>query len=282
VSTATQENKLSDETEQTVKQFQQLPLLTSNTIDDETIIEYETIVKYCTTIPTDTALGPDNISPFHLKYGGDGLYQCLFILFNLCFMSGILPLGWTSANICALHKSGIKTAPSNFRPISLTSIVIRLYERIILPKVMQVINRSNKLNKFQFGFRKQRSTIDNLYVVVSHIYKAMSCHTKRKKDFKSAKLPITYLDLKKAFDSINIDATLYKLAQFGITGRLYLFFKSFLTNRQIRTMFGNEFSNWYKIDMGTPQGSVLGPIIFLIYINDLLDEIEQTGTIIPL
>jgi hypothetical protein len=278
VSTSTNENELSTEKQTLVNQFINQPISISSFIDDELLIEYDVIEKCCKHIPTDTALGADKTSPFHIKYGGKSLYQCFYILFNLCFISGILPTDWTSANIFALHKSGDKTQPGNFRPIALTSIVVRLYERIIYPKVLESIKRNNILNKYQFGFREQRSTMDNIYIIISNIYKALH---NNKKNTSKVKLPIMYLDLKKAFDSINIDATLYKLSQAGIKGRLYLFFNAFLSNRKIRTMFMNDYSDWRKIDMGTPQGSVLGPLIFLIYINDLLNEIEATGNMIP-
>jgi exonuclease III len=280
VSTSSDENKLSDTAQTIVDEFHQQPIQTSSIIEDENIISYDIIEKCCTTIPTDTAMVTDYLSPYHLKYGGPILYKSLFIFFNLCFISGKLPSDWTSANIFSLHKSGAKDIPSNFRPISLTSIVIRLYERILLPKIMEIIDRSKQLSKYQFGFRKMRSTCDNLYITISHIYKAINCQTKQK-NFKNNKLPITFLDLQKAFDKININATLYKLSLFGIKGRMYLFFKSFLTNRKIRTMYLNTFSDWFIIDPGTPQGSCLGPIIFLIYLNDLLVDIENTGKMIP-
>jgi hypothetical protein len=117
VSTSSDENKLSDTAQTIVNEFHQQPIKTSSNIDDENIISYEIIEKCCTTIPTDTALEYDYISPYHIKYGGTILYQCLYI-YSLIYVSSVecLPTDWTCANIFSLHKSGAKDIPSNFRP----------------------------------------------------------------------------------------------------------------------------------------------------------------------
>ena len=248
-----------------------------NPVDDESIT-FDKIEEACLNIPTDTALGFDDFSPYFLKHGTQLLFQCLFRFLDLSYQSGFIPHDWTRSNVFALHKSGDKHLAKNFRPISLTPIILRLYERLLVDKITNVLTRNNILNRYQAGFRAKYSTADNLYWFTHLLNKKFNV---KKRRYLKPLYPVAFLDLSKAFDKLNINVLLKKVHHCGIKGNLFNFLKSFLSNRLIRTICYDKYSDWYQINCGTPQGSVIGPILFSIYINDLLDEITNHTKVIP-
>ena len=230
-------------------------------------ISYEDVKSFCIHIPTNTALGWDFFAPHFLKRGTEALFRCLHQFFLITFKLGVLPSDWLRSNIFSMHKSGDKHLPENYRPISLTPVALRLYERLLLPKIWHILDTNQIIHPFQAGFRKNHGTLDCLYWLTQRINRTfLRKRPARVKPF----LPVVFLDLKKAFDKINISIVLRKLYESGIRGSLLHFFPAFLSNRSIRAIHFDDYSEWYGIDTGTPQGSVLGPIIFSIYINDLI------------
>jgi hypothetical protein len=212
-------------------------------------ISLEQVTSYCKTMPTNTALGCDFLSPYLLKYGTDLLFQCLHKFFLITFNLGVLPSDWLRSNIFSLYKSGDKHLPENFRPISLTPIIIRLYERLLLPKIWHILDTNQIIHPFQAGFRKNHGTLDCLYWFTQHLNrKFTSKRSYRVKPF----LPVVFLDLKKAFDKISVPLMLKKLHACGIRGNLLHFFHAFLTCRGIRAIHFDEASEWYSTDLGTP------------------------------
>jgi hypothetical protein len=189
----------------------------------------------------NTALGCDFLSPYLLKYGTDLLFQCLHKFFLITFNLGVLPSDWLRSNIFSLYKSGDKHLPENFRPITLTPIIVRLYERLLLPKIWHILDTNQIIHPFQAGFRKNHGTLDCLYWFIQHLNrKFMSKRSYRVKPF----LPVVFLDLKKAFDKISVPLMLKKLHACGIRGNLLHFFHAFLTRRGLRAIHFDEFSEW--------------------------------------
>ena len=216
---------------------------------------------------SNKACGPDGIHGKILKHCAVGLADPLSMLFKLSYNSGSLPKDWRVANVVPVHKKGHKDNIENYRPISLTSLVMKTFERILKKELL--LRTAHLLDDRQHGFLSQRSCTTNMVNFLDSVVLSVN-------DLKTVSTDVVYFDFAKAFDSVNHDLILTKLkSMYHIDGRLLKFLQSYLQGREQSVVIENCVSSSKPVLSGVPQGSILGPILFVLFINDLPSGLSQ-------
>ena len=227
-------------------------------------IDRDELLKLIMNLQNSKSPGFDNIGPKLIKEMAYSFVDPLLHIYNLSFASGIVPDQLKLAKVVPIYKKGERHTTNNYRPISLLSVFNKLLEKLMHTRLYSFLQKNDILYHYQFGFRRNHSTSLALIEVVDSIIKHMAND--------DIVLGI-YLDLQKAFDTVNHDILLSKMYNYGIRGSVYNWFHSYLNNRRQYTTIGNCSSDIKVVRCGVPQGSVLGPLLFLIYVNDICNAV---------
>ncbi|KAK7094328.1 hypothetical protein V1264_007968 [Littorina saxatilis] len=207
------------------------------------------------------APGPDGVTNEMLKHLGPLAKRTLLKLFNESWKTGTVPAIWKKATIIPIHKKGKeKKNPNSYRPISLLSCLGKLLERVINRRLLYFLEDRNILSPTQTGYRRHRSTEDQLALIAQDIENAFQ---------EKKKVVAVFFDLTKAFDKVWREGLLLKVLESGVSGRMFRWIRGFLHERSARVKLDGHLSHSVKMREGVPQGGVISPTLFLLYINNI-------------
>ena len=223
------------------------------------------VLKALNDIETNKAAGSDKIQGIFLKDGAEVLSQPISELINLSLKTSVFPKDCKIAKLVPLHKKGSKTDPKNYRPISLLPLLSKIFEKVVHQQMQNFLDQNSIIYAYQSGFRPKYSTDCCLSLLNDKILKGYD------DGFLTGMILI---DLQKAFDTIDYQILLEKMKHMGFSDSTVQWFKSYLINRQFFVAVGDTSSENETLNCGVPQGSILGPLLFLLYVNDMKQAVD--------
>ena len=233
-------------------------------------VSVQQTLKILKNIKSSKAAGIDTLPAKVIKDIAEEIAAPLAFLINRSLEQGVFPTAEKTAKVTPLYKSGDRTNTDNYRPISILNIISKVFERVVFDQLSDYLENNHLLTNYQYGFRRKRSTRDAVTIFTDHIKRNMD---------KSKVTGALYMDLRKAFDTVNHSCLLHKLPYYGILNSEIDWISSYLFERSQIVFLDGVFSSREYISHGVPQGSILGPLLFVLLINDLPDQLKYCSVL---